>query len=224
MATIQKQRQITLRGSAQIVTEFFDFSINSILFQRAIYPPEDFKVVKRYGLNLLVNADFAVQAYLKQIMTQIEKWILAKTIQKLVLVITSLETREVLERWQFNIQLEAGSSSAPATNKENAAKNTSAASQAHQHQQPKTEKEIHAEIAAIMRQITASVSFLPMMTEPCTFNVLTYTDKDAEVPSTWIDSDAKMITKNAEQVKLRSFSTSVHKVDALVAYRLGEEL
>ncbi|KAJ3016540.1 UNVERIFIED_CONTAM: Mitotic spindle checkpoint component mad2 [Siphonaria sp. JEL0065] len=222
MATIQKQKQITLRGSAQIVTEFFDFSINSILFQRAIYPPEDFKVVKRYGLNLLVNADFAVHNYLKQIMTQIEKWILAKVISKLVLVITSLETREVLERWQFNIQLEDTTASTAATNKENTTKprpSSSAAASA----PAKTEKEINAEIAAIMRQITASVSFLPMMTEPCTFNVLTYTDKDAEVPSTWIDSDAKMITKNAEQVKLRSFSTSVHKVDAMVAYRLGED-
>ncbi|KAI9346940.1 mitotic spindle checkpoint component mad2 [Obelidium mucronatum] len=202
MATIQKQKQITLKGSAQIVTEFFDYSINSILFQRAIYPPEDFKVVKRYGLNLLVNADYAVQNYLKQIMTQIEKWIVAKVITKLVLVISSLETRQVLERWQFNIQLEEN-----ASKKSTSAPSSTAAG--------KTEKEINAEIAAIMRQITASVSFLPMMTEPCTFNVLTYTDKDAEVPSTWIDSDAKMITKNAEQVKLRSFSTSVHKVDAL---------
>ncbi|KAJ3242350.1 Mitotic spindle checkpoint component mad2 [Chytriomyces hyalinus] len=217
MATIQKQKQITLRGSAQIVTEFFDFSINSILFQRAIYPPEDFKVVKRYGLNLLVNSDHAVQNYLKQIMSQIERWILARAISKLVLVITSLETREVLERWQFNIHLETpaqSTTSAPTTTTtlKPAKVQPAQASQ-------KTEKEIHAEIAAIMRQITACVSFLPMMTEPCTFNVLSYTDQDAEVPATWIDSDAKMIS-NAEQVKLRSFSTSVHKVDALVAYRL----
>ncbi|KAI8839986.1 HORMA domain protein [Chytriomyces cf. hyalinus JEL632] len=215
MATIQKQKQITLRGSAQIVTEFFDFSINSILFQRAIYPPEDFKVVKRYGLNLLVNSDHAVQNYLKQIMSQIERWILARAISKLVLVITSLETRQVLERWQFNIHLESPaqpSTSSTTTTLKPAKVQPAQASQ-------KTEKEIHAEIAAIMRQITASVSFLPMMTEPCTFNVLSYTDQDAEVPATWIDSDAKMIS-NAEQVKLRSFSTSVHKVDALVAYRL----
>ncbi|KAJ3124612.1 Mitotic spindle checkpoint component mad2 [Physocladia obscura] len=218
MATIQKQKQITLRGSAQIVSEFFDFSINSILFQRGIYPPEDFKVVKRYGLNLLVNADYAVQNYLKQIMSQVQKWIQAKQISKLVLVVTSLETREVVERWQFNIQLEeptATSISAVATTTAAFKKPVAAAM--------KTEKEINNEIAAIMRQITASVSFLPMMTEPCTFNVLTYTDKNAEVPATWIDSDAKLITKNAEQVRLRSFSTSVHKVDALVAYRLDDE-
>jgi mitotic spindle assembly checkpoint protein MAD2 len=73
-----------------------------------------------------------------------------------------------------------------------------------------------------MRQITSTVSFLPLLTEPCSFNVLCYTDKDAEVPTSWIDSDPKLISKNAEQVRLRSFSTSIHKVDALVAYRLAD--
>jgi mitotic spindle assembly checkpoint protein MAD2 len=62
-----------------------------------------------------------------------------------------------------------------------------------------------------------------MLDEPCTFNILAYTKTSADVPVSWQDSDAKLITKNAEQVKLRSFSTSVHKVDALVAYRLGDD-
>lgn len=34
---------ITLTGSAQIVTKFFGYAINSILYQRGIYPPEQFK-------------------------------------------------------------------------------------------------------------------------------------------------------------------------------------
>lgn len=101
----------------------------------------------------------------------------------------------------------------------------------------KSTKEINSEISAIMRQITASVSFLPML-EPgktfffffilfnigeCTFNILAYTDKDAQVPATWIDSDAREITKDAvQQVKLRGFATDVHKIDALVSYRVDE--
>jgi hypothetical protein len=32
----------------------------------------------------------------------------------------------------------------------------------------KTEKEVQAEIREIMKQITASVTFLPMLEEPCT--------------------------------------------------------
>ena len=83
----------------------------------------------------------------------------------------------------------------------------------------KTEKEIQSEIQSIFRQITASVTFLPQLDGHCTFNVLVYADADSEVPLEWGDSDAKEI-KDAERVQLRSFSTSSHKVDTLVSYRL----
>lgn len=42
--------------------------------------------------------------------------------------------------------------------------------------------EVQGEIQAIIRQITASVSFLPMIDDPCTFEMLVYTDKDTETP------------------------------------------
>jgi mitotic spindle assembly checkpoint protein MAD2 len=87
----------------------------------------------------------------------------------------------------------------------------------------KTEAEIHAEIQAIIRQITASVTFLPMLEGRCTFNVLVYADPDANVPDEeWVDSDAREV-KNAENVKLRSFSTMNHKIDTMVSYRLDAE-
>jgi hypothetical protein len=82
----------------------------------------------------------------------------------------------------------------------------------------KTEAEIQAEIQSVFRQITASVTFLPMLDGNCTFNVLVYADADSEVPLEWGDSDAKEI-KNGEKVQLRSFSTSNHRVDTLVSYR-----
>ena len=85
----------------------------------------------------------------------------------------------------------------------------------------KPEKETQSEIAAVLRQITASVSFLPLLNEPCTFNILAYTDKNAAVPSTWVDSDAKLIDSHAEQVRLKRFSTSLHQVESLVTYSLG---
>lgn len=83
----------------------------------------------------------------------------------------------------------------------------------------KTEGQIQEEIQAIFRQITASVTFLPMLDGNCTFNVLVYADADSEVPLEWGDSDAKEI-KNGEKVQLRSFSTTSHKVDTMVSYRL----
>ena len=61
------------------------------------------------------------------------------------------------------------------------------------------------------RQITASVTFLPLLDEPCTFDLLVYTDADSAVPSEWEESDPRMVANSAE-VRLRSFSTRVHKV------------
>lgn len=82
----------------------------------------------------------------------------------------------------------------------------------------KSETEIQSEIQALFRQITASITFLPMLDGNHTFNVLVYADADSEVPLEWGDSDAKEV-KNAEKVQLRSFSTNSHRIDTVVQYR-----
>lgn len=84
----------------------------------------------------------------------------------------------------------------------------------------KSAKEIQGEIQAIIRQITASVTFLPLLEEPCTFDLLVYTDDDAEVPRAWEESDPRYIAQSAE-VRLRSFTTTIHKVAPTVSYRAG---
>ncbi|KAL2918723.1 Mitotic spindle checkpoint component mad2 [Polyrhizophydium stewartii] len=217
-----KGKSITLAGSVSIVLEFFQFAINNILFQRGVYPPEAFGNVRKYNLSLLTTTDDGLKAYLDQIFGQLQAWIAAKSIKKLVMVISSKTTGEVLERWQFDVNLDSSVANIPVA-KASLSKASAAAVAADQGEPTKTEKEIQAEIAAIMRQITASVSFLPMLNDPCTFNILVYTDKDAEVPATWVDSDPRMIARNAEQVRLRSFNTTVHHVEGLVAYRLDQD-
>jgi hypothetical protein len=62
---------ITLKGSTEIVTEFFGYSINSILYQRGIYPPESFNKVQKYGLSMLVTSDSGLQNYLQQVLSQL---------------------------------------------------------------------------------------------------------------------------------------------------------
>jgi mitotic spindle assembly checkpoint protein MAD2 len=59
--------------------------------------------VKKYGLNMMVSLDDQVKAYVKKIMSQLNKWIQKSKISKLVIVITSKETGEHLERWQFDV-------------------------------------------------------------------------------------------------------------------------
>ncbi|KAH6674133.1 DNA-binding protein [Tricladium varicosporioides] len=214
-----KVHKLSLKGSSKLVAEFFQYSINTILFQRGVYPAEDFTAVKKYGLTMLVSSDDQVKAYIKKIMSQLDKWMIGGKISKLVVVITSKDTGEHVERWQFDVQIfnkASKKSSKKTADKENAAPADGPAPPP-----DKTEAEIQSEIQSIFRQITASVTFLPQLDGDCTFNVLVYADADSEVPMEWGDSDAKEI-KNAEKVQLRSFSTSNHKVDTLVSYRMAD--
>lgn len=196
-------------------------------------PPSDTPLIDS------VTADDQVKAYIKKIMSQLNKWMVGGKISKLVVVITSKETGEHVERWQFDVQIfgrhSKSKSSRSSGDKENAgptyvvlhiySRQISASNTVfYRDAEPtveKTEKEIQDEIQAIFRQITASVTFLPVLDGDCTFNVLVYADADSEVPVEWGDSDAKEI-KNAEKVQLRSFSTNNHRVETLVSYRLAD--
>ncbi|ORX59277.1 DNA-binding protein [Piromyces finnis] len=193
---------ITLCGSSDIVAEFFEYCINSILFQRGLYEPSDFKMVKKYNINLLVSTDERVQSYISDITEQVKKWVDSQTIKKLVLVILTKENNDVLERWQFDIKSSNGD--------------------AIEYLSEKCENQIQIEIQAILRQLSASISFLPVLEVPCTFNVLAYTDINADIPKSWVDSDPKHIKYNQEQVGLRSFSTPYHSVGATVSYRFRD--
>lgn len=49
-----------------------DFGINSILFQRGIYPPEQFKPVENYGLTILMSQDNKIKEFLSTTLTQLK--------------------------------------------------------------------------------------------------------------------------------------------------------
>lgn len=189
---------------------------------------------------MLVSADDQVKAYIKKIMSQLDKWMVGGKISKLVIVITNKDTGEHLERWQFDVQIFAPAKSSKSSkssrskdaqtngktaietssttaNQENA--DGQGAAGAAPPPDNKTEQEIQQEIAAIFRQITASVTFLPQLDAgECTFNVLVYADADSEVPVEWGDSDAKEI-EGGERVQLRGFSTNSHRIETLVSYK-----
>ncbi|KAJ9064946.1 Mitotic spindle checkpoint component mad2, variant 2 [Entomophthora muscae] len=89
--------------------------------------------------------------YLKHYLQQLTIWIGAGKAKSVVLAIKDRETHEVSERWHFNIQVlsenmdDSGNLIKPV----------------------REEKLITAEIASIIRQITATVSFLPELNEDC---------------------------------------------------------
>jgi len=157
----------------------------------------------------MVTKDKKLQQYLNNILIQMQEWLLTGEIQKLVLVIASIDDGTPLERWVFNVetdQTKTVGSTAP-----NKSKKTK-----------KSVKEIRNEIRGIIRQITSSVTFLPLLEVPCSFEVLVYTDKECKVPKLWQESQPKLIT-NSESVRLRSFDTKIHKVDAMVSYKVVDE-
>ena len=59
---------------------------------------------------------------------------------------------------------------------------------------------------------------VPLNDEPCAFDLLVYTNEDVDVPKAWEESDPKLIVES-DEVKLRSFTTKVHRVDASVSYK-----
>merc|ERR1719440_2498981 len=98
---------ITLRGSAETVVEFFEFAINSILYQRGVYPHASFKSIQKYGLPMLVTTDPELQSYLAEVAGQLRFWMSRCEVHKLVVVVASQETEQTLERWAFDVRVEA---------------------------------------------------------------------------------------------------------------------
>ncbi|XP_060003029.1 mitotic spindle assembly checkpoint protein MAD2A-like [Lagenorhynchus albirostris] len=176
------------------------FGINSILYQRGLYPSETFTRVQKYGLTLLVTTDPELIKCLNNVVEQLKEWLYKCSVQKLVVVISNIESGEVLERWQFDIECDK-------TTKDDSAP------------REKSQKAIQDEICSVIRQITATVTFLPLLEVSCSFDLLIYTDKDLVVPEKGEESGPQFIT-SSEEVHLRSFTTTVHKVSSMVAYKI----
>ena len=47
------------------------YSINSVLYQRGLYPPENFTAVKKYGLQMMVSTDAGLSKYLASVLQQL---------------------------------------------------------------------------------------------------------------------------------------------------------
>jgi mitotic spindle assembly checkpoint protein MAD2 len=193
-------QKVSLRGSVVTVAEFFGFAVNAILYQRGVYPPESFATVSKYGMPLMISTDDGLKRYLGHVLSQLANWLSTGEIRKLVLVVNGLQSGTVLERWAFDVQTTPEGPTGPAARVP-----------------PKSDETVRAEVQALMRQLTASVSFMPVIEEECAFDLLVYASADCSVPEAWELSDPHLIP-NATDVKLRAFSTHFHKVDGTVSY------
>lgn len=134
------------------------------------------------------------------------EWLSRNELDKVSLIITNAHTKEVLECWDFNVQSETKSEG------ENIDPNNPKSS--------KDLKRIQQEIGSVMRQISGTVTYLPLLDCICSFDVLIHTVKDCALPEKWNETEAVHI-QNSQTVKLRSFSTGLHHVDTVVNYKLS---
>ncbi|KAH8862592.1 Mitotic spindle assembly checkpoint protein [Schistosoma japonicum] len=189
---------ISLKGSAELLTDYFFYALNSILYQRGIYPSASFKQNIKYDLSVLVTTDENLIKYLNVILDQVKKWLENGNVHRLALIIKSVKTEEVLERWQFDMMTEKVDT------------NNSVGT--------KSLAQIQTEIQGVIRQIVASNTFLPVLNNSCTFELLVYADRNINVPTSWEETGPQFIVNSAE-IKLRSISTTLHRVDHTVSYK-----
>lgn len=65
-----KKNVVTLKGSVETVAEFFQYALSSILYQRGVYPAENFEPQKKYGLTVMAVRDPKLCSYLQSVLRQ----------------------------------------------------------------------------------------------------------------------------------------------------------
>lgn len=146
-----------------------------------------------------------IQEFLTNVLSQTESWLSKNLLNKVSMVITNAHTKEVLECWDFKVQAQPGDGDDTSPMNLTSSKDL---------------KRVQNEIRDVMRQISATVSYLPLLDCICTFDVMIHTLQNCELPTGW-DETAGIFIQNAQAVQLRSFSTGLHKVDTVVNYKMS---
>ncbi|KAG9042918.1 Mitotic spindle checkpoint component mad2 [Tulasnella sp. UAMH 9824] len=194
------QPVIALRGSATAIADYLRYAIYSILFLRGVYAIEDFMVVNKFDLELLIATNEELETYVSSVLSQVEQWLMTQTINQVVLVIVSKETKKTLERWVFDVKALEPPPGAP----------------------PKPDSEVQAEVRSMLAGIRGTNSMLSDIQEPALCNILAYIKDDGQDAAAdgWEDTHTHAIEMDsATEVKLKKASTSVHQIQATVVYR-----
>lgn len=185
-----------------MVTEFFYYAINSILYQRGVYPSECFDTTTKYSLKIVETCDEKLKEYLTNVLTQLKGWLADMNVQKLVLVMQDLESKENVERWAFDVNCDKSIK----TDLNSTRQGDVAA--------------IQRGIRDVIRQVVSSITFLPVLESPCSFDLLVYCDNEVSTPVGWDETTAKLVL-DSEDMKLKSFTTSIHSVTPTISFKMS---
>nr|SVE75074.1 EOG090X04TT [Daphnia dolichocephala] len=100
------QNFVTLKGSVELIVDFFNYSLNSILYQRGVFPEESFIPTQHYGLTMYMSKMPEIKKYTDEILPHLKQWLTEGKIKKLVLALCDVNSKEPLECWEFRIVAE----------------------------------------------------------------------------------------------------------------------
>jgi len=216
---------INLKGSAKLIQEFMEYSINMILYQREVYHDDEFDKVQRYGRPVYLTNNEQLKKYLDGVLSGMKESIEADECKKVVLVIISCETEEPIEKWEFAIESEPGDE-----DKENTTikKETTTTTDPSKRTATRELKQIQNVMMKIMKQICGTVTYLPCRDSNAelTFNILLYTKKRGqEIMNNWQESHSHELYDggDGEEVQVLNFddlSTGVNTVKSKVCYKV----
>lgn len=139
------------------------------------------------------------------VLSQLEQWLEKREVERISMIIKDVQANEIIECWEFNVNAEIPEAGTNILNPTSS----------------KEMKKIQGEIRDVMRQIAATISYLPLLECVCSFDVLIYTLGNTEVPTEWKETAAVKI-ENAEIVQLKSFSTGLQKIETIVNYKMTD--
>ena len=213
---------INLKGSASLITDFMNYGINMILFQREVYAMESFEKTERYGRPIFLTTDEKLKRYLDGVLNGLRTLLENDECRRVDLVIISVADEEPVERWEFDIEPTHEVSGDGLENVDPSNKSRTSS---------KDIKEIQQQIMKIMRQIIATVSMLPNYEQEITFNILLHTKKKAKSEMrNWSEADARVTSLAGERpgeedgvevLRFDSLKTGVHSVHSKVCYKVG---
>ena len=67
---VETTSTINLKGSAEIIRDFMDFSINMILYQREVYGDAEFEKIEKYGRPLFMTTNEKLKQYLEGVLNE----------------------------------------------------------------------------------------------------------------------------------------------------------
>uniref|UniRef100_A0A8D8J6J5 Mitotic spindle checkpoint protein MAD2 n=2 Tax=Culex pipiens TaxID=7175 RepID=A0A8D8J6J5_CULPI len=207
MSVSGQRNVITLSSSAALLVEYMDYAINMVLYQRDVCPRGQFVTVSHYGMPLFVSRDYTTLNRLQNVLDYIQQ-VLPLLIPdiKVYLTLKDRATGRAIERWQFLVQNE---DLARPDWKDHKPVTTSR----------KNPARIQEEIRQTMKQITASISCLPVPPpNGIDWTMAVDVPEWVPIPPGWYRQPLDPID-NPQQLGLRPFSTGLHQMQTVVTYR-----